>query len=290
MTGTLLAAASGVGFGLFQSVNVRAVRGLDPFVSTFLQISVATLVLALACVVSGDVDRLGDASGWAFADFAVAGLLHFLAGWTLLNLSQKRIGAARTSPLLTTVPLFGVAVAFVTLGQLPGALGSAAIVLMVGGAWIVASRSGSTGGWRDAAPGLLSAFCWALSPVFTLRGLDHLDSPLLGLTIGLVASVVAYAAAFTASRGGVDWGAVRGQALRLKVVAGLLVAGATLGRWAALDFTDVGVVLAMNLVSVPIVLVGAPLMAGGRLEHVTRRIWLGAALVVAGALLLIVVP
>lgn len=287
MTGALLAAASGVGFGLFQTVNVRAVRGLDPYVSTFLQIFVATLALALACVVTGDVTRLADAPVGAIVDFAVAGLLHFLAGWTLLNLSQKRIGAARTSPLLTTVPLFGLAIAAISLGQLPGPLGVVAIVLMVGGAWMVASRSGTAGGWRDAAPGVLSALCWALSPIFTLRGLDGLDSPLLGLTIGLIASVIAYGLVFAAWPGGVDWGAIGAQALRLKVVAGLLVAGATLGRWAALDFAEVGVVLALNLVSVPVVLIGAPLMAGGRLEHVTARIWLGASLVVAGALVLI---
>jgi drug/metabolite transporter (DMT)-like permease len=117
VSGTLLAAASGVGFGVFQSVNARAVRSIDdPYRSTFLQLNVAAGVLVLAALISGDLLALADAPPSALVNFAIAGVLHFLAGWSLLNLSQQRIGAARTSPLLTTVPVFGVVIAAVTLG------------------------------------------------------------------------------------------------------------------------------------------------------------------------------
>jgi hypothetical protein len=40
---------------------------------------------------------------------------------------------------------------------------------------------------------------------------------------------------------------------------------------------------------VPVVLIGAPLVSGRHVEHVTARVWLGAALVVGGSLLLIAV-
>jgi hypothetical protein len=49
------------------------------------------------------------------------------------------------------------------------------------------------------------------------------------------------------------------------------------------------VVLALALVSVPIVLFLSPLLVGRHLERVTRRVWLGAGLVVGGALTLIAV-
>jgi drug/metabolite transporter (DMT)-like permease len=288
MSGVALAAASGIGFGVFQSVNVRAVRGLDPFVSTFLQVVVAAAILAAASVATQDLSRVGDAPAWALADFAAAGLLHFLAGWTFLNLSQRRIGAARTSPLLTTTPLFGLVVAAVTVGQLPGPLGLAAVALMVAGAAVVArARGGAAVRPRDAAFGLLCALCWALSPVLTVHGLRGLDSPLLGLSIGLAVSVAAYALAFAAWRGGLGLGGTSRATLRLKLLAGVLVGLSTWGRWAALDDAAVGIVLALNLLSVPIVLVGAPFAAGGHLEHVTAAIWLGAGLVVGGSLVLI---
>jgi drug/metabolite transporter (DMT)-like permease len=290
VSGAVVAAASGIGFGLFQSLNIRAVRGMDPFASTFLQIAVAAGALLAASVVSGGLAALGDAPLGSLAWFAGAGVLHFVAGWTLLNISQKWIGAARTSPLLTTVPLFGIAIAALTIGQLPEAVELPAIALMVCGAYVVVSRGAGRRPFRlaDALPALGCALCWALSPAMTVRGLDGLDDPLVGLTLGLVVSVVAYALAFAVSRRGVGLRTAGRSALGVKLVAGVLVGLSTWGRWAALDRTTVAVVLALNLLSIPVVLVASPLIAGRHAEHVTSRVWAGAALVVSGSLLLIV--
>jgi drug/metabolite transporter (DMT)-like permease len=293
VSGAVVAAASGIGFGLFQTLNVRAVRGMDPFASTFVQIAVAALALLVASVVSGGIAQLGDAPASSLLYFAGAGLLHFIAGWTLLNISQKRIGAARTSPLLTTVPLFGIAIAALTIGQLPEAVEWPAIALMVLGAYVVVSRgAGAAGGPHlraaDALPALGCALCWALSPALTVRGLDRLDDPLVGLTLGLCVSVVGYLLAFAAWRRGLGLRTAGRQALAIKLLAGVFVGLSTWGRWAALDSTTVAAVLALNLLSIPVVLLASPLTAGRHAEHVTPRVWAGAALVVAGSLLLIV--
>ncbi len=69
---------------------------------------------------------------------------------------------------------------------------------------------------------------------------------------------------------------------------GLLVGVATWFRWIALDLTTVAVVLSINTISVPTVLLLAPLVMGRHHERVTARLWLGAGLVVAGSLVLIV--
>jgi drug/metabolite transporter (DMT)-like permease len=290
VTGVLWAAASGIGFGLFQSVNVRAVRQLeDVYVSTFLQLLVAAAVLLFVCVVAGDLPRLADASAWAWISFALAGAIHFFLGWTLLNASQDRIGAARTSPLLTMTPIFGVAIAAVTLGQLPGAAALGGIAVSVAGALVITDPRSEAGvRWQDATFGLATAFLWALSPVFTVEGLDELDSPLLGVTVGLVFSVLAYALLLSAAprrrRSARD---LPREGVALKAISGVLVALSIWGRWIALDTADVGVVLALNLLAVPTVLLLAPVIAGRHLERVDARIWLGAALVVAGSLALI---
>jgi drug/metabolite transporter (DMT)-like permease len=269
VTGALWAAASGIGFGLFQSLNRRAVRDIDDaFVSTFLQLLIAAVVLVAACVATGDLDRLAGAPAGSVAAFMAAGVVHFLLGWTFLNLSQKRIGAARTAPLLTLSPLFGLVIAAVTVGDLPSAAALAAIAPMVAGAWLVA------GGRRvqlaDAVFGLGCALMWAISPVFTL---------------GMVASAAAYGVAMTRR----PLGAIARGALAFKLVAGLLVALATWWRWIALDGASVGVVLALSLLSVPTVLFLAPLMVGRHLERVGPRVWVGSMLVVGGALALIAV-
>jgi drug/metabolite transporter (DMT)-like permease len=290
MSGALLAAASGLGFGLFQSVNVRALRTTeDSYASTFVQVGVAALVLAAASIGAGQLDGVLDAPLWAIGDFALAGLLHFLAGWSLLNLSQQRIGAARTSPLLTTVPVFGIVIAAITIGQLPGAIALAAITLMCVGAYVVAMRGGlESPRVTDALPGLGCAFLWALSPVFILRGLEGFDSPVAGLTVGLIVSVALYAPLYALWRGGTRaWAAVKGSVGKLKLLAGVLVAVSTWWRWAALEDATVGAVLALNLLSVPVVLFLAPVIAGRHIERVTAGLWAGAALVVSGALILI---
>jgi len=294
VSGAVVAAASGIGFGLFQTLNIRAVRGMDPFASTFAQIAVAATALLAASVVSGGLGDLAAAPAASLLYFAGAGVLHFIAGWTLLNVSQKRIGAARTSPLLTSVPLFGIVLAAVTVGQLPEAIELPAIALMVAGGYVVVSRgAGGAGAGRhvrpaDALPALGCALCWALSPALTVRGLDGLDDPLIGLTLGLLVSVVGYALAFAVSRRDVGLRTAGRSALALKFAAGVLVGLSTWGRWAALDQTTVAVVLALNLLSIPVVLLASPVVAGRHAEHVTGRVWAGAALVVSGSLLLIV--
>jgi drug/metabolite transporter (DMT)-like permease len=293
VSGAVVAAASGIGFGLFQTLNIRAVRGMDPFASTFLQIAIAAVALLVASAVSGGLGDLAGAPGDSLAWFTAAGLLHFVAGWTLLNVSQKRIGAARTSPLLTTVPLFGIAFAALTVGQLPAAVELPAIALMVLGAYVVVSRgrARAAGGLHvrpaDAAPALACAMCWALSPALTVRGLRGLDDPLLGLTLGLVVSTAGYALAFAAARRGLGLRTAGASALAIKLLAGVLVGLSTWGRWAALDRTTVAAVLALNLLSIPVVLLASPLVAGRHIERVTGRVWAGAALVVSGSLLLI---
>ena len=122
---------------------------------------------------------------------------------------------------------------------------------------------------------------------FTLRGLEAVDSPLAGLTVGLLGSVAVYAPLYLLLRRA-QMPALTCEALGLKLLLGVLVGLATWWRWAALEGAEIGVVLALSLLSVPIVLFLAPVVAGRHLEHVTPRLWAGAGLVVTGALTLVV--
>jgi drug/metabolite transporter (DMT)-like permease len=291
VNGVLWATASGIGFGLFQSLNRRAIRGIeDPYVSTFLQLSVATAILLVASLISEDLSQLGDASGEAIVLFAVAGVIHFVLGWLLLNVSQMRIGASRTAPLITLTPLFGVALAAITLGELPTVAALAAIAPIMVGAWLLASRGGGDFTiQRDSVFAFGTAFMWALSAVLTVEALEGLDSPLLGVTLGLLAATATLGGALLA-RGSL--GAIRliaRNTLALKLSAAVLVAFATWFRLLALGETDVAVVLATNLVGVPITLMLAPLMVGRHLEETGARVWVGGLLVVAGVLALIAI-
>jgi drug/metabolite transporter (DMT)-like permease len=291
VSGVLWATASGIGFGLFQSINRRAIRGIeDPYVSTFLQLFVATAILVVASLLSEDLSQLGGASGESIALFALAGVIHFVLGWLLLNMSQARIGASRTAPLITLTPLFGVVLAAVTLGELPSAAALAAIAPIMVGAWLLASRgSGRVAIERDSVFAFGTAFMWALSAVLTVEALEGLESPLLGVTLGLLAASAALGGVLLARGSLRAIASIARNTLALKLSAAVLVAFATWFRLLALDETDVAVVLATNLVGVPITLVLAPILVGRHLEQADARVWLGGLLVVSGVLTLIAI-
>ena len=293
MTGTAWAFASGVGFGAFQTVNRRAVARMDVYVATMIQLGVALLVLVALVLATSDRNRVDDLPAIALGWFVLGGLAHFFVGWTLLNMSQQRIGAARTSPLISTVPLFGAAVAAVTLGQFPSGWSWAGIALITLGAYVVAAERllagphGAAFGWRDSVFGLGTALAWAVSPIFIRKGLDGFDSPLIGVTVGLAVSLAGYVLVLAlAARHQRQAGAL-GDAPWLKVLAGVLVALSTWGRWVALERTTIGTVLALGLMSVPIVLLLSPMLMGREVERVNAFVWLGAALVVGGSFLLV---
>jgi drug/metabolite transporter (DMT)-like permease len=297
--GALWAVAAGVGFGLFQTINRQAVRGMDVYMATFMQLVISAVVLAAASVATEDLTLLRQVSGLAWLNFSLAGFFHFFIGWTFLNASQKLIGAARTGSLIGTTPLFATVIAALTLGEFPTLVTIGGILLIVGGVFLVnyANIRPTTGnlahgvsgatGWRSLLFGLAAAFCWALSPIFIRYGLAELPSPILGVTIGITACVLGYAIALAVRSSHAPLAAISTDALLLKLVAGLLVGLSTWARWVALDLASVAMVLALSLVSVPLVNVLSPLMVGQHLEQVTNQVWLGSALIIGGSLILI---
>jgi DME family drug/metabolite transporter len=290
------AVIAGIGLGLFQSINRRAVLGMDVYQATFLQLLVSAIVLAAISLATQDLNLLRTAPPGALINFSLAGLIHFFVGWTFLNASQKRIGASRTSPLIATNPLFAALIAALTLREFPNLWAWVGILLIIGGVHCISNGSDNAGGgaqaapamqWRDALFGLSAACCWAISPIFTRKGLEGLPSPLLGVTVGLTASVLAYGLALLFQRRLLAIAAIPHDALFFKTVAGILAGVSTWSRWIALDLAPVAVVLALALTSVPVVMFLSPLVTDRNLERVTSRMWLGSALVVGGVLFLI---
>jgi len=309
VSGVLWAAVAGIAYGLFQAVNRGTLVDAGVLESTFMQLLVSSLVL-VALVLGLHGTDLGRVPPAAVVYFGLAGLVHFLGGWTLLNRSQKALGAARTSPLLATVPLFGTVLALAVLREVPSAAAVAGMLTIVAGVYVVqldrarrqrrpavagggaagAAAGAARGGWLASLAssrfGLAAEVCWSLSPLFIRRGLDAMDRPMLGVTIGLLAATLAYGAVLAVGRRA-PWRGIPGRVMGWKVFAGVLVGVATWTRWYALSLNPVTVVLSLGLLSVPTVIALAPALAGRHLEQVTRQVVLGSALVVAGALVLV---
>jgi drug/metabolite transporter (DMT)-like permease len=303
MSGVVWAAIAGVLFGVFQSINRAALIELDVLASTFIQLVVCSLFMIVALLIEG-ADAIGSTPSAAWVNFTLAGLVHFLVGWTLINFSQKRVGAARTSPLLATSPLFGALIAAATLDETPGAVELAGIALIVAGVYVAQLERARRVPVPEAAAapaaeqraeftlgaslfGLGAALAISVSPIFIRRGLEDVDDPVLGVTIGVVAATIAYGLVLLARRPGRSLASASRRALTWKAIAGLLVAVATWTRWYALGRTSVAAVLGLALLSVPTVIVLAPIAAGRHLERITAPIVAGSAFVVSGALVLI---
>ena len=70
-------------------------------------------------------------------NFAVAGIIHFVLGWTLLTGSQNRIGASRTSALVGTAPFFATLIGYLFFQEILSFHTILGIILVVSGIYLV---------------------------------------------------------------------------------------------------------------------------------------------------------
>jgi len=143
-----------------------------------------------------------------------------------------------------------------------------------------------TKGWRGAVWGLGVAVCFSISPIFIRHGLELLPSPLLGVTVGMVFSALAYGILLLLRRNQSQRLMISRSTLVFQLAAGVLVGLSTWARWFALDHAAVGVVLALGRLNVPVVILVSPFLVGQQLERVTPKVVLGALLIVGGSILL----
>ena len=291
MTGALWATLAGFGFGIFQAFNRRAGRAFDAYVATFILIAGSAVILAVASVLTEDLEQLNGMPLIAYVNFGMAGLFHFYIGWTLLSISQNKVGAARTGALLGTTPFFALfisALAFDEFLRLPVLSG---IIILVAGVYLISFEKNPFAGtgttiWQDSLFGLGVAICFSISPIFIRAGMKDLNSPLLGVTIGMGISAIAYGVTLLFRRNQTEQGPITQDALWFQLGAAFFVGVSTWARWIALDMTSVSVVLALGRLNVPVVILLSPLLVGKTSENVTLRVWLGAAMIVGGSLIL----
>lgn len=298
MSGALWAVATGVGFGVFQAINRRAVYGMDAYLSTFFQLIISAIVLGMAALFTVDLSVFRTAPVSAWINFSLAGFFHFFIGWTMMNASQKKIGASRTSPLIGTTPLFGAIVGWIFFDEILNLVSWAGILLIIYGVYLVSrprNKSGAANqpedidnlGWRVYLYALGASLAWSVSPIFIRQGLAEVPIPILGTAVGMIASAIGYVIPLYLRRRQISFGEITRDAIIYKLAAGVLVGFATWTRWIALDLTSVASVLAITMISTPLVLVLSPMVMGKQLERVTPKLVTGASLVLFGALILV---
>lgn len=287
MGGAAWALFAGVSFGIFQAVNRRANQLIDPYRTAFALLLVAVVGLGSFAAATQDLALLSSAPLFAFLSFGAAGVIHFFFGWTLLSLSQQRIGAANTGVVTAATPLIGSLMAALVLGEALNAVALAAIALVTAGVILIARRT-TGAGQRLTFPwfALAASLSWGTSPLFIRWGLEGLPSPIIGVTIGLAAATALYAAVLATGKAPTTSGTPP-EVRRWILIGGILVAVAIAAQWTALDLVEVNVVVTLQQVATPVVVLVAPLIVGTAIERWTWRLIVGMVAVIAGSTMVI---
>ena len=137
MTPVLLAAASAVLFGAMTVlVRIALDTGVAPAAGSFLTILPACVVTAIVAVARGEWDL---ANAWPFV---LAGLLAPGIAQILFTFAVRDAGASRTSVTVGTAPLFAVATALVFLDEpLVAGLLLGAALIVTGGILLASDRA-----------------------------------------------------------------------------------------------------------------------------------------------------
>ena len=130
----------GLAFGLFQTVHRKAGEGIDAIRGTFTLIVVSALVLMIVIILTGELSLLWTAPFGAIVAFIIAGFIHFFVGWTLISISQEQIGAARTSAIVGTMPLFGLGVDVIVYQETFSITALLGIFLVVAGVYVISTK------------------------------------------------------------------------------------------------------------------------------------------------------
>ena len=143
MSGVLWAIVSAISFGLFQTISRKASMNVNAFFHTFFLMIISTSFMIISTLMLEDIKQITlylTLQGIFY--FAVAGIIHFVLGWTLLTVSQNRIGASRTSALVGTAPFFATLIGYLFFQEILSFLTILGIILVVSGIYLVTYNKG----------------------------------------------------------------------------------------------------------------------------------------------------
>ena len=284
------ALVAAVAFGVTQTLNRKSNQLIGPFRTAFGLLVVVEAILLVTSIATGRIQLLFAAPAGALAAFAFATLFHFGGGWTLLAVSQERVGVARTGALVAAAPLVGAIAAAALLNEPLGVLTAIGVLVVVAGVAVLSlsmRNRGEGDSRRLRFPGhaLTVAVLWGLSPILIRRGLAGLADPIAGLTFGLGVTVAVYALGLTVSRA---WGPmVSGRSVMWTVLGGATGALAISAQWISFDLTTIAIALSLQQMAVLVVIALAPLLFPEPIERVNTLLLVGTAAMLTGTTLVV---
>lgn len=279
----LLALAAALGFAMAGVFLRRGLQYASPRAAALISV---TFTAGFIWAVAAATAPLSRALTWRVLPFLAAGLAAPGVARLVLYTGVERIGIARSSALVSSAPLFAVAMAIVFLGERPTWILLAGVLGVVAGGALLSLRTREEKRWRrrDLLFPVGAAVGFALRDILSRWGLREFPEPMIAAAAATLASVVVMW--LIAAAGGREGLRPPPAGLGLMAAAGLCESAAYLTMWRALALADVSVVspLVHAQPFFTIVLVALFLRD---LERVTWRIGVASALIVAGVAVVI---
>lgn len=299
MPGTGYAILSAISFGFFHLFNRRGSQHIDILWSTYYLLLVSALILTTGVLIGSNKDTSLILPLDSIGHFGLASIFQSLFGWTLVGISQRKIGASNTGALAGTSPLFGLILAGILFGEIPTLQALIGIGIVIAGVLMIlfnnrikttTTKSNFIKIIQDTPtilPGLSAALCWSISALFVRKALISTPFLLHGLIYGIYLTIFALTIVLFLRGKGYEWRFRTSNSLICQIIAGIFVGLGLWSLWIAIDKTQIAVVLALGRLNIPTILIFAPIILGGVTERSSRQAWLSAFLIIVGSLLII---
>jgi drug/metabolite transporter (DMT)-like permease len=136
--------------------------------------------------------------------------------------------------------------------------------------------------------GILTALCWATSPIFIARGLEGIPSSIWATAIGLAVATLIYLVYFILQKKGQELLKIKNKHLMWQMAAGIAGGLGILSRNIALETTRVAVVIGLVQLQILITLILGPIIQGkADRERISAKLIVGVVFILGGTILII---
>jgi len=276
----VLSAMGWAGDAVLVSIGARS---SNIIAAAFMSYSVAALWLWVYLFIYVPFDVLRSR---ASIYFLLSGCLQPLLARILYYIGITRIGVSRAGPLRGSEPLLSVALAVIFLHEDPNEFVYAGTLLIIASIWLILWRRSGEAAWNlfDIVFPLGAAFCGAVSQNLRRAGLLLLPDPYVGAAIGTSTSLFIFWA-FLLATGKFRLARPDRKSLPFFASAAVVSAAAQIMNFAALSRGEVSAMVPLfNTTPLFAVLFSAVFLRD--VEKVTLKVVLGAALMVAGVIVI----
>lgn len=226
----------------------------------------------------------------AFLAFAAAGFVSLLVGRAFYFAGIQSVGANRSEPIKSSMPLHATIFAALILGERVTVVQFVGVVLIIAGVVLVtlegrnADRiAGDSTPWVGLSLPFVAALLFATEPVLASIGFEEGTSVLVGATIQSMTATT-FLLAFLAWRRSVPhWSNLPTGDVRWYLLSGVASAATILAYYAGLSVSRVGIVVPISQTS-PLLVVALSMLFLKNHERVTLRLVVASCVIIAGAM------